>query len=90
MATPLESPDLRSVQEARTLAAKAREAQKALAAFSQEQVDHIFRAAALAAADARIPLAQLAFEETGIVPALLFIAQDREFQMRHAVADVRG
>jgi len=34
--------------------------------YSQEQVDVIFRSAALAAADARIPLARLAVEETGI------------------------
>ena len=46
---------------ARTLAA-----QKAYANFSQEKVDFIFRAAALAAADARIPLAKMAAEESGM------------------------
>ena len=46
------------------LTARVKVAQQRYAAFTQEQVDHIFRCAALAAADARIPLAQLAFEET--------------------------
>jgi acetaldehyde dehydrogenase/alcohol dehydrogenase len=41
-------------------------AQKAYAGFSQEQVDEIFRNAALAAANARIPLAKMAIEETGM------------------------
>ena len=39
-------------------------AQAHFSTFSQEQVDIIFRAAALAAANARIPLAKLAVEET--------------------------
>ncbi len=36
------------------------------AEYSQDRVDVIFRSAALAAADARIPLARLAVEETGM------------------------
>ncbi|MBE6047432.1 MAG: bifunctional acetaldehyde-CoA/alcohol dehydrogenase [Clostridium sp.] len=46
-----------------------REAQKKFAAYSQEQVDEIFRQAALAANNARIRLAKIAVEETkmGIV-----------------------
>lgn len=43
-----------------------REAQKKYSTFSQEQVDTIFREAALAANHARIPLAKLAVEETGM------------------------
>ncbi|MBQ1546223.1 MAG: bifunctional acetaldehyde-CoA/alcohol dehydrogenase [Clostridia bacterium] len=43
-----------------------REAQQIYAQFTQEQVDSIFRAAALAANNARIPLAKLAVEETGM------------------------
>lgn len=39
-------------------------AQKLFSSFPQEKVDSIFRAAALAAADARIPLAKMAAEET--------------------------
>jgi acetaldehyde dehydrogenase (acetylating) len=65
VATPLESPDLRSVQEARTLARKAREAQKTLADFSQEQVDRIVDAMAAAARGQAERLARLAHEETG-------------------------
>ena len=41
-------------------------AQKEYATFSQEQVDKIFKAAATAADKARIPLAKMAHEETGM------------------------
>ncbi len=41
-------------------------AQKEFASYSQEQVDKIFRAAALAANKERIPLAKMAVEETGM------------------------
>jgi acetaldehyde dehydrogenase/alcohol dehydrogenase len=41
-------------------------AQRRFASYSQEQVDSIFRSAALAASNARIHLAQLAFEETAM------------------------
>ncbi len=43
-----------------------RKAEEQFAAFSQEQVDAIFKAAAIAANAARIPLAQMAVEETGM------------------------
>ena len=46
--------------------ASVREAQRIFAAYTQEQVDKIFTAAALAANKARIPLAKLAVEETGM------------------------
>ena len=42
-----------------------REARRSLRKFTQEQVDKIFYAAAIAANKARIPLAQMAYEETG-------------------------
>ena len=45
---------------------RVRAAQRAYATYSQEQVDRIFRAAAMAANKARIPLAKLAVEETGM------------------------
>src|SRR6056300_822454 len=48
------------------LVARVKSAQKQYASFTQEQVDKIFRAAALAAADARIPLAKMAAEESGM------------------------
>ena len=41
-------------------------AQQTYARFTQEQVDHIFKQAALAANAARIPLAKLAVKETGM------------------------
>jgi acetaldehyde dehydrogenase / alcohol dehydrogenase len=45
---------------------KIRAAQKQFAAFNQDQVDQIFRAAALAANAQRIPLARMAVQETGM------------------------
>lgn len=45
---------------------RVREAQEAYAKFTQEQVDKIFLACASAANKARIPLAKLAVEETGM------------------------
>ncbi len=41
-------------------------AQKIFATFTQEQVDEIFKAAAIAANQARLPLAKMAVEETGM------------------------
>ena len=43
-----------------------REAQKKFATYTQEQVDAIFKAAATAANQMRIPLAKMAVEETGM------------------------
>ena len=43
-----------------------REAQKQFATYTQEQVDEIFRQAAMAANNARIKLAKMAVEETGM------------------------
>lgn len=43
-----------------------RKAQEEFATYSQAQVDRIFRYAAMAANDARIPLAKMAVEETGM------------------------
>ncbi len=45
---------------------RVREAQKIFATYTQEQVDKIFQAAAIAANKARIPLAKQAVEETGM------------------------
>lgn len=57
--------DLLSIQEARELVARAAEAQKKFALFSQEQVDAIVEACASAATDAGEQLARIAVEETG-------------------------
>ncbi len=48
------------------LIAKVKRAQKEYATFSQEQVNAIFKAAAAAADKARIPLARMAVEDTGM------------------------
>ena len=45
---------------------RVREAQREFSKFSQEQVDRIFKDAAIAANQARIPLAKAAVEETGM------------------------
>lgn len=55
-----------SVQRLEEEIARVRAAQKAFAQFTQEQVDHIFFAAAMAANRARIPLAKQAVAETGM------------------------
>ncbi|AZG36379.1 MULTISPECIES: bifunctional acetaldehyde-CoA/alcohol dehydrogenase [Shewanella] len=55
-----------NTQELDLLVERVAKAQAEFANFSQEQVDIIFRAAALAAADARISLAKMAVTETGM------------------------
>ena len=47
-----------NVAELNALVERVKKAQREYASFTQEQVDKILRAAALAAADARIPLAK--------------------------------
>ena len=46
--------------------ARVKAAQRIFATYTQEQVDKIFKAAAIAANQARIPLAKMAVEETGM------------------------
>ena len=65
MASPVRDKDLLSIQQARALAAAAREAQKILKEFSQEQVDRIVDAMASAAKAEAERLGRLAHEETG-------------------------
>ena len=55
--------DEKSLEE---LLERVRRAQKEFARFSQEEVDRIFRAVATAANQARIELAEMAVEETGM------------------------
>ncbi len=55
-----------NVAELNALVERVKRAQREFASFNQEQVDAIFRAAALAAADARIPLAKMAVAESGM------------------------
>ena len=55
-----------SVEALKTTITKVKKAQAQFAKFSQEQVDKIFLAAATAANQARIPLAKMAAEETGM------------------------
>ena len=55
-----------NLEELKATMARCRKAQAEFAAFTQEQVDKIFLAAASAANKARIPLARLAVNETGM------------------------
>ena len=55
-----------NVEELEARLALLRSAQATFATYSQEQVDEIFKAAAMAANKARIPLAKMAVEETGM------------------------
>ena len=55
-----------SVEKLEEAIIRIREAQKIFATYTQEQVDKIFLAAASAANKARIPLAKMAVEETGM------------------------
>ena len=55
-----------SVETLEAALQRVREAQKKFATYTQEQVDEIFKAAAIAANGQRIPLAKMAVEETGM------------------------
>ena len=55
-----------SVEALEARMAQMRKAQEVFATYTQEQVDKIFKAAATAADKARIPLAKMAVEETGM------------------------
>ena len=55
-----------SVEALENALVKVRAAQKIYSTYTQEQVDKIFLAAAIAANKARIPLAKMAVEETGM------------------------
>ena len=61
-----EYPIVDTVEALKELLARVRKAQAEFSAFPQEKVDAIFRAAAIAANKARIPLAKMAVEETGM------------------------
>ncbi|MEG2938780.1 MAG: bifunctional acetaldehyde-CoA/alcohol dehydrogenase, partial [Oscillospiraceae bacterium] len=55
-----------SIETLEAAFSRVREAQRKFSAYTQEQVDAIFLAAATAANKARIPLAKMAVEETGM------------------------
>ena len=55
-----------NVAELNEMVARVKAAQQEFATFSQEKVDEIFRAASLAASTARIELAKMAAEESGM------------------------
>ena len=62
----MEYPIVDTVESFEKALARVREAQKQFSSYTQEQVDAIFKAAAMAANRARIPLAKQAVSETGM------------------------
>ncbi|HVI39334.1 MAG TPA: acetaldehyde dehydrogenase (acetylating) [Anaerovoracaceae bacterium] len=61
----LEDKDLISIQEARNLAKKAKEAQKIVSEFDEKQIDSILRSMVKAASENAARLAEMAVSETG-------------------------
>ena len=55
-----------SIESLQNTITRVRKAQEEFSKFSQKKVDQIFKAAAIAANQARIPLAQMSVEETGM------------------------
>lgn len=55
-----------SIESLQNTITRVRKAQEEFSKFSQEKVDQIFKVAAIAANQARIPLARMAVEETGM------------------------
>ena len=68
-----------NVNELKDALALMRRAQETFASYTQEQVDAIFRAAAMAANKARIPLAKMAVGETG-----MGVAEDKVIKNHYA------
>ena len=58
--------EVRNIEELMEKIEEVRKAQKEFSTFSQEQVDEIFRQSAIAANNARIQLAKIAVEESGM------------------------
>ncbi|GHT73712.1 aldehyde-alcohol dehydrogenase [Spirochaetia bacterium] len=83
MATPKNREQVRESESLERALAEIRTAQRAYAAFTQEQVDKIFFAAATAANKARIPLAKLAVAETG-----MGIVEDKVIKNHYASEEI--
>ena len=66
VAEEISTQNIETIEHLDSLIERVKKAQEIYAAYSQEDVDKIFRAAALAANKARIPLAKMAVEETGM------------------------
>lgn len=60
------NPETLAKEQLAPIVEQVKNAQREFAKFSQEQVDEIFKAAALAASSSRIELSQMAVEETGM------------------------
>jgi len=58
--------EIKTIDDLNIVIDRVKTAQEVFSTFSQEQVDKIFTAMALAANNARIPLAKMAVEETGM------------------------
>ncbi len=76
-------PIVDSVETLESAIERVRNAQKKFAEYTQEQVDAIFKAAATAANCARIPLAKMAVEETG-----MGIVEDKVIKNHYAAEEI--
>ncbi|MCL2526575.1 MAG: aldehyde dehydrogenase family protein, partial [Coriobacteriia bacterium] len=74
---------IETVEELQAKMEAARAAQEVFATFTQQQVDAIFKAAALAAAKARIPLAKMAAAETG-----MGVVEDKVIKNHYAAENI--
>ncbi|MCL2526565.1 MAG: bifunctional acetaldehyde-CoA/alcohol dehydrogenase [Coriobacteriia bacterium] len=74
---------METVEELQAKMEAARAAQEVFATFTQQQVDAIFKAAALAAAKARIPLAKMAAAETG-----MGVVEDKVIKNHYAAENI--
>jgi len=72
------------------LVARVKRAQQIYGTFTQEQVDVIFREAALTAADARIPLAQMAANESRMGVVEDKVAHQKPFLVRVYLQQIQG
>lgn len=75
--------DLQSIQEARTLARKGKEAQAVLAHFDEQQIERIICQMVKVAEEHALELAQLAVEETGFGKVT-----DKTFKNQHASTEL--
>ena len=72
------SSEVKTHDDLKLIIERAKKAQKIYATFTQEQVDKIFKAAATAADKKRIPLAQMAVEDTFMQVQVLFLAPEEQ------------
>ena len=79
---------VKTIDDLNVIIDRVKTAQEVLATYTQEQVDKIFAAMALAANDARIPLAKMAVEETGMKKLAIAGGVASNSALRQAMKDM--